>query len=69
MKKDDKQSTEEIDEEISLPLDMSMTSDDEDDIQKKNKALTKQNDLVSNSEDGDDDDDDSFWERYVTFIQ
>lgn len=68
MKKDDKQSTEEIDEEISLPLDMSMTSDDEDDIQKKNKALTKQNDLVSNSEDGDDDDDDSFWERYVTFI-
>ena len=45
MKKDDKQSTEEIDEEISLPLDMSMTSDDEDDIQKKNKALTKQNDL------------------------
>ena len=68
MKKDDKQSTEEIDEEISLPLDMSMTSDDEDDIQKKNKALTKQNDLISNSEDGDDDDDDSFWERYVTFI-
>ena len=58
MKEDDKLSTEEIDDEISLPLDM--MSDDED-IQNKEK-LMKQNDLDSNKDD-DDDDDDSFWER------
>ena len=56
MKEDDKLSTAEIDDEISLPLDM--MSDDEDIQNKEN--LMKQNDLDSNK---DDDDDDSFWER------
>ena len=67
MKEDDKLSTEEIDDEISLPIDTLMMSDDENHVQKKKKGLTKQNDLVSNNEDGDDDDD-SFWERYVASI-
>ena len=59
IKEDDKLSTEEIDDEISLPLDTSMMSDDEDIQSKEN--LTKQNDLDLNKDD--DGDDDSFWER------
>ena len=57
---DDKLSTEEMDDEVSLPLDMTLSEDEHEDDQNKN---LKQTDPASNK---DDDDEDSFWERCVS---